>query len=124
MDIVQVRRFLLEREKRRRQVREQACRQLIVQLKQILEEVLPSFPVERAYLYGSVLTGRWHPESDLDLAVEGRLSAEEFFRLWAELDRRLEPEVDLRELEKLPFREKVRREGMVVYERKGSPSSR
>lgn len=70
----------------------------------------PRFSVDRVYLYGSVLTDRWCPDSDLDLAVEGALSFGDLLKLWAELDGRLDREVDVRELTRLPFAEKVRAE--------------
>jgi predicted nucleotidyltransferase len=117
-----VRRYLLEREEKRRQTKEQARRRALAEAKDALKAVAPLFPVERAYVYGSLLTGRWRPDSDLDLAVEGDLSAGDLFSLWAELDRRLEQEVDLRDIARLPFGEKIKREGIVLYERKNPHS--
>lgn len=117
-EIDRVRQFLINREEKQRQAKEMARQQVLAKLKEALEAVAPLFPVERVFLYGSTLTGRWRPDSDLDLAVEGNLSPEEFFGLWVELDKRLEQEIDLREVAKLPFREKVQRRGVVLYERK------
>lgn len=102
-ETARVRRYLLEREEKRRRTKEQARRRVLAEAKDALKAVAPLFPVERVYLYGSVLTGRWRPDSDLDLAVEGDLSAGDLFSLWAELDRRLEREVDLRDVARLPF---------------------
>lgn len=121
VEIAHVRRFLLNREEKRQRTKELERQQVLAQLKEALEAVAPLFPVERVYLYGSTLTGRWHPDSDLDLAVEGDLPPGDFFRLWVELDKRLEQEIDLREIAKLPFREKVQRTGVVLYERKNPP---
>ncbi|MEW6771751.1 MAG: nucleotidyltransferase domain-containing protein [Bacillota bacterium] len=122
VEVAQVRQFLLTREEKRRRAKELARQRVVAQLKEALEAVAPLFPVERVYLYGSILTGRWRPDSDLDLAVEGDLSPEDFFRLWGELDKRLEQEIDLREIAKLPFRERVQRKGVVLYERKNPPA--
>ena len=117
-EVTHVRRFLLEREEKMRQARELARGQVIARLKHALQVVAPLFPVDRVYLYGSMLSGRWRQDSDLDLAVEGDLSSSELFKLWAELDRLLEQEIDLREMSRLPFREKIQREGILLYERK------
>ncbi|HHW43041.1 nucleotidyltransferase domain-containing protein [Desulfofundulus thermobenzoicus] len=122
-EIARVRRFLWEREEKRRQIREQARYRVLARLKEALKVVAPFFPVERVYLYGSMLTGRWRPDSDLDLAVEGNLSGTDLFNLWAELDRRFEQDIDLREITRLPFKDKIKREGIVLYERKNPPSS-
>lgn len=123
VEVAQVRQFLLTREEKRRRAKELARQRVVAQLKEALEAVAPLFPVDRVYLYGSILTGRWRPDSDLDLAVEGDLSPEDFFRLWGELDKRLEQEIDLREIVKLPFRERVQRKGVVLYERKNPPAA-
>ena len=122
-EIERVRQFLINREEKQRQTKEMARQQVLAKLKEALEAVAPLFPVERVFLYGSTLTGRWRPDSDLDLAVEGDLSPEEFFGLWAELDKQLEQEIDLREMAKLPFQEKVQRKGVVLYERKNPPAA-
>jgi len=124
-DSVQIefcRRILKEREEKRRKQRELERENLICRVKEAIQQVAPSFPVEKVFLYGSILTGHWRPDSDIDIVVEGRLSPEEFFALWRELDRRLDEKVDLRELEKLPFRERVKSRGVILYERKNSSS--
>jgi len=122
-EVDRVRQLLLTREEKRRRAKKLARQQVVAQLKEALEAVAPLFPVERVYLYGSTLTGRWRPDSDLDLAVEGDLSPEDFFSLWGELDKRLEQEIDLREMAKLPFREKVQHKGVMLYERKNPPAA-
>lgn len=116
-EVTQAYMLLARRSAEARQRRQKEREQTIARLRLALEEVAPRFAVHRVYLYGSVLTDRWCPASDLDLAVEGKLAFEHLLKLWAELDRRLEREVDVRELESLPFADKVRAEGVVVYER-------
>ncbi|MBC7339545.1 MAG: nucleotidyltransferase domain-containing protein [Firmicutes bacterium] len=110
-------RLLLRRSGQVRRRRREEQRETIARLRIALAEVAPRFSVDRVYLYGSVLTDRWCPDSDLDLAVEGALSFGDLLKLWAELDGRLDREVDVRELTRLPFAEKVRAEGVIVYER-------
>ncbi|NLG85254.1 MAG: nucleotidyltransferase domain-containing protein [Firmicutes bacterium] len=116
-EISRIRRFLAAKEEKARRAGESACQEILAKVKEAVAAVAPLFPVERVYLYGSTLRGRQRPDSDVDLAVEGRLSPAEFFALWTELDRRLEQEIDLRELSRLPFGEKIKREGRIVYER-------
>lgn len=111
-------RFLVRRKQSRERRRESSRQDAIARLKKAVAEVAPGFSVERVYLYGSLLSGRWHRGSDVDLAVEGDLPFADLLALWSELDRRLDWEVDVRELTGLPFAGKVRAEGMVVYERR------
>ena len=110
--------FLWEREEKRRRERERRRQEIMQEVKKAVETVAPSFAVERVYLYGSLLNSRWRPDSDVDLAVEGVLSYGDLLTLWAELDARVDQDVDLRELARLPFKEKVKREGILLYERK------
>lgn len=115
-------RLLLRRSQALERRRQLERRQIIARLSRAVAEVAPRFSVDRIYLYGSVLTGRWHADSDVDLAVEGDLSFTDLLGLWAELDSRLERGVDVRDLARLPFAERVRAEGVVVYEREALDS--
>lgn len=119
-EVVAACRYLLRREEEARRRREEERGRVIAQVRAALAEVAPRFPVDRVWLYGSVAAGRWHEESDIDLAVEGDLSFEDQLKLWCELDRRVEREVDVRLLVELPFADKVRARGMVLYERKAT----
>jgi predicted nucleotidyltransferase len=110
-------RYLLRREEEALRRREGERGRIIAQVRAALAEVAPRFPVDRVWLYGSVVTGWWDEESDVDLAVEGTLSFEDVLKLWCDLDRRVEREVDVRLLAELPFAEKVRARGIVVYDR-------
>jgi predicted nucleotidyltransferase len=46
------------------------------------------------YLFGSMVTGRTHENSDIDIGIKG-LPPERFFRVYAELDNNVSNEVDL-----------------------------
>jgi predicted nucleotidyltransferase len=46
------------------------------------------------YLFGSMVTGKIHENSDIDIGIKG-LPPERFFRVYAELDNNLSNEVDL-----------------------------
>ena len=104
-----------EREARRRA--EIARVQALV--REVAQRIFPRFPtVRRAYLFGSALYGL-RADSDVDIAVEGDLSAQEYFDLWRELDWAI-PEriVDLIELNRHPrLAARVRQEGLLIYER-------
>jgi predicted nucleotidyltransferase len=58
------------------------------------------------------------PRSDVDVAVEGKLSAEDYFALWRALEEESGQPVDLVELtEDLPFAHRIREQGEILYER-------
>ncbi|MBC7225959.1 MAG: nucleotidyltransferase domain-containing protein [Thermoflexales bacterium] len=83
--------------------------------------VFPRFPaVRRAHLFGSVTRpGEMGRRSDVDVAVEGKLSAEDYFALWRALEEATGQPVDLVELtDDVPFARRVRESGEVVYERR------
>jgi predicted nucleotidyltransferase len=46
------------------------------------------------YLFGSLVTGKYHENSDIDIGIMG-LPANKFFRTYAHLDRNLKNRVDL-----------------------------
>lgn len=117
-EVLRAHSFLWEREEKRRRERERRRQEIMQEVKKAVEAVAPSFAVEKVYLYGSLLNSRWRPDSDVDLAVEGVLSYSDLLSFWAELDVRVDQDVDLRELTRLPFKEKVKREGILLYERK------
>ena len=77
-----------------------------------LDAVAPQFGVEEAYVFGSLAkAGRYHEKSDIDVAVcwPGQGS---FFDLAAEVSRRLGQDIDILPLDKIPFADKIRREGI------------
>jgi len=46
------------------------------------------------FLFGSMVTGKIHDESDIDIGITG-LPPQNFFRVYAHLDRQLKNKVDL-----------------------------
>jgi len=103
------------------QAREQRRQSALQAMRVAARSVLPRFPrVRRAFLFGSVLRpGAWRSESDIDIAIEGELSAEEYFALWRELERAAANwPIDLVELERdLSFAACVREGGELIYDR-------
>jgi predicted nucleotidyltransferase len=80
---------------------------------------LPRFPdVQRVFLFGSVLhPGRLRSTSDVDVAIEGKLDAQEYFTLWRELERAAPGWlIDLVELGRdLHFAALARERGELIY---------
>jgi hypothetical protein len=97
-----------------RKARHEAERQhLLAKTLRLLDEVGPVYKIERAYLFGSITKpGRFHAGSDVDIAVE-QIDPLRFFEAMSEFFNRLECEVDLVELDKCHFADKIRREGVL-----------
>jgi predicted nucleotidyltransferase len=123
-DLAASRAYLKFRQERAYQVAEQLRQTALHAVYRAARLVLPRFPgVERAYVFGSVLRpGAMHAGSDIDIALEGRLSAEEYFALWRALENELsEWTVDLVELDQeVRFADFVREQGALIYERSDS----
>jgi len=49
---------------------------------------------EEIYLFGSIATGNFHQNSDIDIGIRG-LPAKKYFRVYASLDKELSNKVDL-----------------------------
>ncbi len=85
-----------------------------------ISRAAPGFAVRRMYLFGSVLTpGPFRDDSDIDIGVEGELSADDFFGLWRTIEEDAPAwEVDLVELDRarVHFADRVRLQGELVYE--------
>ena len=66
------------------QIREQQRLAVLQSLRDPAQAVFSRFPhIQRAYLFGSVLRpGALRVTSDIDIAIEGRLTAEDYFALW------------------------------------------
>jgi predicted nucleotidyltransferase len=118
-DVAACREHLRVRQEREYQAREQRRQAALKALRIAAHSVLPRFPsVRRAYLFGSVLRpGALRSTSDIDVAIEGRLNAEEYFALWRELEQAAPGWlIDLVELDRdLRFATTVRERGELVY---------
>lgn len=98
----------------RRKARNEAeRRQVLAKTLRLLDELGPIYKIERAYVFGStVKPGRFHADSDVDIAVE-QIDPARFFEAMSEFFNRLGREIDLVELDKCHFAGKIRREGVV-----------
>lgn len=120
-DLAASRAYLKSRQEREYRIRERRRQAALRAVRAAARAVLPRFPgVQKAYVFGSAARpGAMRPMSDVDIAVEGNLEAEEYFALWRALERAAgEWEIDLVELDgELRFADRVREEGVLIYER-------
>lgn len=117
IDIEKVKRFLKEKEDRTVKKQKDELSGIIKNL-ETLTHIWEKYKIKRVYLYGSVTTGRLHNHSDIDIAVEGNLEYRDLLHLFADVDKHIAREIDLRNLNELPFKETIRNKGVVVYEQK------
>lgn len=123
-DLTACRAYLRARQEQTYQARERERQALLRAVRTATRSILPYFPgVRRAYLFGSVLRpGAMRPTSDIDIAIEGRLSAEDYFALWRQLEHAaMGWPIELVELDRdLHFAARVRETGELIY---GRPDS-
>jgi predicted nucleotidyltransferase len=78
-------RVVVERMRRRRQMEERRAQEVRARLPEVTRALVEEFQVRRIVVFGSLLSGRLHEGSDLDLLVEG-LQADRYFeamsRIW------------------------------------------
>ena len=122
IDVQASRDWLITRERAAYQLRERRRRAAFDAVGAAVRAIAPRYPqVRRAFLFGSVTRpGGLSEISDLDVAVEGMLGAEEFFALWRELEQTVDEwPVDLVELDRRAahFARRVWETGELIYER-------
>ena len=97
---------------RRRQENEQMRLRLMELTLQWLQDQAESYGIDRAYLFGSLTRPyRFRADSDVDVAVE-QVNPERFFEAIASLSEAVERDVDLIELAKCHFADRVRQQGV------------
>ncbi|MDY7075770.1 MAG: nucleotidyltransferase domain-containing protein [Chloroflexota bacterium] len=102
---------------------------MLALLRQVLPSVLPQYPVEAAYVYGSAARGTMTSFSDVDIALVLHESFSSYNRLMLELDiqgvieaaiGKMKPtSVDVRAINDAPLtvRGRIVQEGVLLYER-------
>ncbi len=107
------------------QARRQQAARILARLREILPSVLAVYPVDIAYVYGSVARGTVTPFSDVDIALVLSRSLSPYDRLMLELEIQAAIEdagdltaVDVRAINGAPLlvQGKVVQEGLLVYE--------
>ena len=123
VNLDQVRAFLAERERRRRERIDERYAQASREAGAIVSEIAAQVNPRRIYQWGSLLDRKRFSEiSDLDLAVEGLNGPAEFFQVLGIAMNGTALPVDVVELEKLPadVAERIRKRGALVHERSDS----
>jgi predicted nucleotidyltransferase len=80
-------------------------------------EILRKYGAKRILIFGSLCrTGRFHPGSDIDIAVEG-IPSQRFIRAAADLMMSMDWPIDLKPLEELDdvFRDTIIQKGELIY---------
>ena len=105
---------VLEQASTKRKSRQEADRQaLLTRVISTLYQPARSYPFTQGIIFGSLIQpGRFHENSDIDIAVID-LPGEHFFALAAFLGQVLERDIDLLELDKVHFADKIRRKGLL-----------
>jgi predicted nucleotidyltransferase len=98
---------------KRRQQNEQTRQETLTKLLQWFDQHGSQYGVDRVYIFGSLSRpGRFRDNSDIDIAVE-QMAPTLFFALIGQLAEALERDVDLVELEKCHFADRIRAEGVL-----------
>ncbi len=86
---------------------------------QIVKMIIEKYHPKRIYQWGSLIDGSHFTErSDIDIAIEGITSAEQFFAILGEAERLTNFPIDLVQMESIHtlHAESIRRKGKIVYE--------
>ena len=92
---------------------EQNRQELVARIQAFLDEHAAQFGLEKVYIFGSLTKPRGFTDlSDIDVAVE-QLPGEQYFKFAASLSASLGRDVDVIELNRCHFADKIRREGIL-----------
>ena len=102
-------------EAERKRAREAFRRHRLAEVKSALKSYFAGKPVERVYLFGSILTeNHFRKFSDIDVAVEG-LDSKDYLTVFGELEELLGTEqIDLVRLEKCHFADLIEKYGELL----------
>jgi len=123
IDLDKVRAFLDGKKERKRRARTALLERAQSDARAIIERIAQSHNPQRIYQWGSLVdTGHFSELSDIDIALEGLRSAEEYFAIIGEAMGMTAFPIDIIELEKVDAEtaEGIRRRGRIVHERKGN----
>ena len=121
VDLVEVRAFLADRERRRRAKIDERYARATRDAQVIVSEIAVQVNPRRIYQWGSLLNRKRFSEiSDLDIAIEGLNGPAEFFQVLGIAMNATTLPVDVIELEKVPAEtaERIRKWGVLVHERR------
>ncbi|HDQ14886.1 MAG TPA: hypothetical protein ENN41_08755 [Sediminispirochaeta sp.] len=121
IDLEKVRKFLREKEERRRGELHLRWEKARGDFEAIVSRILESHKPRRIYQWGSLLDfSRFSDISDIDIALEGLAGPQEYFDILGEAMEMTSFPLDIIEMEKLDptTAEEIRRKGRLVYERR------
>ena len=123
IDLDKVRAFLDGKRERTRHTRAVLLEQAQSDARAIIERIARAHNPSRIYQWGSLIeTGHFTELSDIDIALEGLRSAEEYFAILGDVMGMTAFPLDIIELEKVDTEtaERIRRQGRIVHEGKGN----
>jgi len=100
-----------------RQKKKQEELRLTIKKIRTLANIWNKYKIERVYLYGSIPRLRTHSQSDIDIAIEGSIDYQQLLNLYCEVDRYFSREIDIRTMDQLPFKESIKKKGVIAYEK-------
>lgn len=112
-----IKHFLISREKSRTELKAKERADILLTLKS-QTQIWKKFKIDTVYLYGSFVDMSFTSSYDIDIAVSGDIDNSVFSALFAHINKPFKRVVDIRLLSELPFRKKVEKEGIIIYERK------
>jgi len=119
-DINATRRFLKDKQDRIRAKNLTLLAQARKDFDKIVKMLIKKYRPRRIYQWGSLLNENDFSEiSDIDIAIEGDYSAEEFFRIYGDAMELTGFPLDLLEINKIEplYAMGIRKKGRIVYER-------
>lgn len=119
-DIDAARRRLAEKARRRSAANRKRRRQALNDFNRIVDMLVTEYNPPRIWQWGSLLDENSFSEiSDIDVAVEGVKSSEEFFAMFGAADDLTDFSLDMVQMEKIhPLHaDSIRKKGRLVYER-------
>ena len=120
INLDKVRAFLDGKRKRKLRTRAALLEQAQNDARAIIEKIARAHNPRRIYQWGSLVeTGHFTELSDIDIALEGLRSAEEYFAILGEAMGMTAFPLDIIELEKVDTEtaQEIRRKGRIVHER-------
>ena len=119
-DYKAARKFLKKKSERKKQYSYNLYKKASKEAEDVILAIQNNFPVTRIYQWGSLLSPEYFDEnSDIDIAVEGLNSAEDFFKLYGLALNKTSFPLDLVEMEKIGElnRKSIIEKGKLIYEK-------
>ena len=119
-DYNKARSFLIEKEEARIKFNHKLYNKACADFNHIVAMLIKKYNPKRIYQWGSLLNKEdFSAISDVDIAVEGVKSAEEFFQMYGDAEELTQFPLDLIEIEKIDplHAETIKKYGKLVYER-------